>query len=91
MQAIQTYEINAPCFFQKHIQAVETYDDFKKLKIQLLSLNPNFKKPLILKMKQSLENNFNLMQIVDGGKFEVKIEKIKKGKKLEIKTIFKTI
>ena len=90
MQAMQIYQINAPFLSSKTIEAVQTYEDFKNLKIQLLSL-PNLKKPAILKMKQSLENNFDLMQIVDGGKFEVKIEKLKKGKKLEIKTIFKTI
>ena len=89
MQAIQIYQINAPFLSSKTIEAVQTYEDFKNLKIQLLSLK--LKKPAILKMKHSLENNFNLMQIIDGEKFEVKIEKLKKGKKLEIKTIFKTI
>jgi len=91
MQAIQIYQINSLFLSSKKIEEVQTYEDFKKLKIQLLSLNSNFKKPVIVKMKQSLQNLFNLMSIVDGGKFEVKIEKLKKGKKLEIKTIFKTI
>lgn len=90
MQAIQTYQINAPFLSLKTIEAVQSYEDFKNLKIQLLSLNQNFDKPIILKMKHSLQNNSNLMQIVDSGKFEVKIEKLKKGKKFEIKTIFKT-
>ena len=39
-------------------------------------------------MKQSLENNFNFMKIVDGEKFEVKIEKLKKQRNLQFKLTF---
>ncbi len=87
MQAIQIYQINAPFF--KFANLVEAYEDFKKLKIQLLGLK--LKNPAIVKIKQSLQNNFNFVQIVDSEKFKVKVEKLKKGQKLEIKLIFSKI
>ena len=85
MQAIQIYQVTSEPFF-KFANSIESYQDFKNLKINLLGLK--LKKPAIIKIKQSLQNNFNLMQIVDSEKFEVKIEKFKKGNKLQIKLIF---
>ena len=85
MQAIQIYQVTSEPFF-KFANSIETYEDFKHLKINLLGLK--LKKPAIVKIKQSLQNNFNLMEIVDTEKFQVKIEKFKKGKILEIKLIF---
>ena len=85
MQAIQIYQVTSEPFF-KFANSIQTYEDFKNLKINLLGLK--LKKPAIVKIKQSLQNNFNLMQIVDSEKFQVKIEKFKKSNKLEIKLIF---
>jgi len=85
MQAIQIYQVTSEPFF-KFANSIETYEDFKNLNINLLGLK--LKKPAIIKIKQSLHNNFNFMKIVDSEKFQVKIEKLKKGNKLEIKLIF---